>query len=181
MSWDHMRPTKEGRCVLSAPDGTTALARFSLGTVETGRRRLFRGYRLVVERDGESFVGNDRHHMIEAVRDCARALEAEGLRLLVMGLSDSFAGSGLSANSGDGYWDDQPGHMMDPAPHAGGLDVLLEHLIGALPERQQRVLRLRRSSDPPRTLAEVGEALGLTRERVRQIEAQAIRRLKEIV
>ncbi len=181
MAWDQMRPTKEGRCVLRAPDGTTELATFSLGTVETGRHRQFRGYRLVVEREDESFVGNDRHHMIDAVRDCARALEAEGLRMLVMGLSDSFAESELSANSGYGYSDDEAGHLMDPAPHPGGLDVLLEHLLAALPAREQRILRLRRFSHPPKRLAEVGEVLGLTRERVRQLELKASRRLNELL
>ena len=49
-----------------------------------------------------------------------------------------------------------------------------------LPEREQHVLKLRYGLDgdqEPTSLEEIGRQLGLTRERVRQIEAQALERL----
>ncbi|MDD6154275.1 MAG: RNA polymerase sigma factor RpoD [Eubacteriales bacterium] len=53
-------------------------------------------------------------------------------------------------------------------------------VIGTLTEREQRVLRLRFGLDDgrPRTLEEVGKEFNVTRERIRQIEAKAIRKLK---
>jgi len=59
---------------------------------------------------------------------------------------------------------------------------LKEELIGVLSiltERESKVLRLRFGLDDgkQRTLEEVGRSLGVTRERIRQIEAKAIRKL----
>ena len=56
----------------------------------------------------------------------------------------------------------------------------LETALSALPAREVRILRLRFGlSDGKRhTLREVGDKMGVTRERVRQIEAQALRRLR---
>jgi len=54
-------------------------------------------------------------------------------------------------------------------------------LIDALDERESKILRMRYGLDhePPRTLKEIGVAIGLTRERVRQIECEALRKIKE--
>jgi len=48
-----------------------------------------------------------------------------------------------------------------------------------LPEREKVVISMRfgMSGDSPRTLREIGEKLGISRERVRQIEMNALRRL----
>jgi len=53
-------------------------------------------------------------------------------------------------------------------------------LLANLEPREIEVLRLRYGLDrgEPRTLEEVGEAFGLTRERIRQIEARAISKLR---
>jgi RNA polymerase sigma factor (sigma-70 family) len=51
--------------------------------------------------------------------------------------------------------------------------------LAALPERERRILELRFGFDGrPRTLEEIGQELGLTRERIRQIEGQALAALK---
>ncbi len=48
-----------------------------------------------------------------------------------------------------------------------------------LDEREQKIVTERLLSDEPRTLAEIGEDLGVTRERVRQLEARIVERLRE--
>ena len=58
----------------------------------------------------------------------------------------------------------------------------LQEGLNALPERHRRVLELRYGLDglDPRTLDEIGREFGLTRERIRQIEVEALRELAAI-
>jgi RNA polymerase sigma-32 factor len=46
-------------------------------------------------------------------------------------------------------------------------------------DREQRILRERILAEEPKTLQEIGESFGLTRERVRQIEKRLVRKLRE--
>jgi len=57
---------------------------------------------------------------------------------------------------------------------------VLQDALEELPERERRVLELRFGfgDDQPRTLREIGEILGLSRERVRQIENRALMQLR---
>ena len=61
---------------------------------------------------------------------------------------------------------------------ADDLDRIFEYL-GSLEDREATVIRMRFGLDcyDPMTLREVGENLGLTRERVRQLESQALQKL----
>lgn len=54
-------------------------------------------------------------------------------------------------------------------------------IVCTLPDREQLVIRLRfgLDDDNPLTLEEVGNILGVTRERIRQIESSALRRLRQ--
>jgi len=56
----------------------------------------------------------------------------------------------------------------------------IEKLLSPLDERERQILALRFGLDrgEPRTLEEVGEHFNLTRERIRQIEAKARRKLR---
>ena len=58
----------------------------------------------------------------------------------------------------------------------------LRDAVADLSEREQRILNLRyglNGHDDPKSLEEIGRILGITRERVRQLEADALRRLAE--
>ena len=71
-----------------------------------------------------------------------------------------------------------------PVPaDAAAFTLLKEQLVevlGTLTEREQKVLRLRFGLDDgrARTLEEVGKEFSVTRERIRQIEAKALRKLR---
>lgn len=56
----------------------------------------------------------------------------------------------------------------------------IDRLLSPLDDRERNILRLRFGLDrgEPRTLEEVGERFGLTRERIRQIEARAMSKLR---
>ncbi|HHZ16548.1 MAG TPA: RNA polymerase sigma factor RpoD [Clostridia bacterium] len=71
-----------------------------------------------------------------------------------------------------------------PAPAEAASFILLkeqlEEVLESLTPREERVLRLRFGLDDgrARTLEEVGQQFGVTRERIRQIEAKALRKLR---
>ena len=59
-------------------------------------------------------------------------------------------------------------------------DQDVQHLLSGLPSRERRVIELRFGLDPegPMTLEDIGKKVGLTRERVRQIEVKTLQMLK---
>jgi len=76
-------------------------------------------------------------------------------------------------------------HSMTPdseMSHADDLKRVLQ-LLQEMDPRDATILRMRfgLNDEAPKTLKEIGEALGLTRERVRQIESEALARLSDIM
>lgn len=72
-----------------------------------------------------------------------------------------------------------------PSPERAAVEMLFHEeltvIVNRLPARDAQILRWRYGLDgaSPQTLAEVGEALGVSRERARQLEGRALKRLKE--
>ena len=73
-------------------------------------------------------------------------------------------------------------HALDPYEYTAKMKLReeLDDVLGTLTEREERVLRLRFGliDGRQRTLEEVGKEFNVTRERIRQIEAKALRKLK---
>ena len=76
----------------------------------------------------------------------------------------------------------EDGEAMDPEDNASYemLKNELEDVLETLTDREENVLRLRFGLDDgrQRTLEDVGKVFGVTRERIRQIEAKALRKLR---
>ena len=109
------------------------------------------------------------------------------LRLIVMAVN-SFASadqpltSDLSLTVGDVLTDQ---HAKPPGEQV--VDELevenLKRLLGELPQRESDVLTMRYGlfGREPMTLKQIGQNIGLTRERIRQIENQALKRLRAMM
>jgi RNA polymerase primary sigma factor len=76
--------------------------------------------------------------------------------------------------------DSQP--LPDEAAEANLRKQALDKILGMLSARERRVLELRYGLDGqhPRTLDEVGRAFNVTRERIRQIENQSLKKLRAL-
>ena len=61
-----------------------------------------------------------------------------------------------------------------------GYEMLRKHL-DALPERDREILKARRLSDPVATLESLSQKYGISRERVRQIEERAYKKLRDAI
>ena len=73
-------------------------------------------------------------------------------------------------------------NAVSPSQHSGQeiLHETMDELLTELTDKEEKILRLRYGIDDgvPRTLEEVGDMYGVTRERIRQIESKAIRRMR---
>jgi RNA polymerase primary sigma factor len=85
---------------------------------------------------------------------------------------------------GDGVVGDTIADANIAEPTENAYSVMLKEqllaVINSLTPREQKVIRLRYGIDDgkPRTLEEVGREFKVTRERIRQIEAKALRKLR---
>jgi RNA polymerase primary sigma factor len=110
---------------------------------------------------------------IKQVREVRAAARAVASLDRPVGEDDSASFGDLFA-SGEASPDEQVEvDLTEKALHAA---------IADLPEREQNILKLRyglNGAQDPKSLEEIGRIMGITRERVRQLEAEALRRLAE--
>jgi len=108
-------------------------------------------------------------------RDCVHSLEALTVRLRPMSSEDP----------DDEPTDDDWSFGLVNADFTGDWVNELDqgqsvaHVLGMLSPDQQKVLRLRFGlAGQPQTLQQIGDSEGVTRERIRQIEAAALKRIR---
>jgi RNA polymerase primary sigma factor len=93
---------------------------------------------------------------------------------------DRPVGEDDSASYGDLFASDEK--TPDEQVEVELTEKALHDAVADLPEREQRILNLRyglSGENDPKSLEEIGRILGITRERVRQLESEALRRLAE--
>jgi RNA polymerase primary sigma factor len=103
--------------------------------------------------------------------------EVRGAARAVTSLDKPIGGDNEAA-----FGDLLPGDAAPPEEevHVSLEQETLHRAVSALPEREQEVLRLRyglNGDTDPVSLEEIGRRLGITRERVRQIESEALKKL----
>ena len=92
-----------------------------------------------------------------------------------VGGSDSDGGERLDFLASDAPLpDEQVSEMID----GERARVWLRDALGALTEREMRIIRARRLTEEGATLEELGIDLGISKERVRQIETRALEKLR---
>jgi len=95
-------------------------------------------------------------------------------------LNAPLADEGSAAERQDFLVDDEPlpDEVAGEAIDVERRSVWLHSALSALNERELRIIERRRLSDEGATLEELGAVLGISKERVRQIEARAMEKLK---
>jgi RNA polymerase primary sigma factor len=107
---------------------------------------------------------------VREVRSAARAVAS----------LDKPVGEGDSATFGDLFA--SPEKSPEEQVEVELTEQALHNAVSELSEREQQILKLRYALEgdaEPKSLEEIGRILGITRERVRQLEAEALRRLAE--
>ena len=117
-------------------------------------------------------------HMVETINKLIR-VQRQLLQDLGRDPAPEEIGEEDDSHLGD-FIEDQ--EAQSPSDHAAYelLKEQLEDVLDTLTDREENVLRLRFGLDDgrTRTLEEVGKVFGVTRERIRQIEAKALRKLR---
>ena len=94
---------------------------------------------------------------------------------------------GRDEDDGAEFMDTLVDEAADPEMQAAGREestqrhALLVRALAALPERERHILAERQLADQPKTLEELGVHYGISRERVRQLEARALERVTQAV
>lgn len=87
-------------------------------------------------------------------------------------------------NEGETYLDRlasdsaDPEHQILSANHNAYQRRLIERALSELPERDREIISARRLSEDGITLEELGQRFGVSRERIRQIEERALKKIK---
>ena len=87
---------------------------------------------------------------------------------------------------GEGQWQDLledngplQDQLVEEAQEAGNRHALLTEAMDSLNERERHILTQRRLTEDPRTLEELSQEYGVSRERVRQIEVRAFEKVQK--
>ena len=100
---------------------------------------------------------------------------------------DASLNAPLRGTEGEGQWqdwlsDDEAENQEEELAQSDEFDArmtLLQSAMGELNEREQHILQERRLSEEPKTLEDLADHYGVSRERIRQIEVRAFEKLQK--
>ena len=100
---------------------------------------------------------------------------------------DASLNAPLRGTEGEGQWqdwlsDDEAESQEEELAQSDEFDTrmtLLQSAMGELNDREQHILQERRLSEEPKTLEELADHYGVSRERIRQIEVRAFEKLQK--
>ncbi len=160
-----------------------------LGTLAAQKKLFFSLNRIKRELNLISDAGLD-HEQAETVATTLNVSAQD-----VIDMERRLASPDVSLNAPRSRDDDDGAEFMDtlvddaadPEVQAAGRQestqrhALLTRALAALPERERHILAERQLADEPKTLEELGLHYGISRERVRQLEARALERVTKAV
>ncbi|MDG4576765.1 MAG: RNA polymerase sigma factor RpoH [Defluviicoccus sp.] len=160
-----------------------------LGTLAAQKKLFFSLNRIKRELNLISDAGLD-HEQAETVATTLNVSAQD-----VIDMERRLASPDVSLNAPRSRDDDDGAEFMDtlvddaadPEVQAAGRQestqrhALLTRALEALPERERHILAERQLADEPKTLEELGLHYGISRERVRQLEARALERVTKAV
>jgi RNA polymerase sigma-32 factor len=158
-----------------------------MGTT-TGQRRLFFNLRKVKSRISALDEGDLRPDQVAAIAKRLAVGEQDVIDMNRRMNGDVSLNVPLRDAEGANEWidwlvDQSEGQesRLAESQESENRHKILSRALGVLKDRERWVFTKRRLTDEPATLAEVADALGVSRERVRQIEARAFEKVKKAV
>lgn len=118
MAWLNYEPSCIGKTCIIDGDVAHDVA-YEMGTICTGRQRVFHRYYVKIDLpDGSSVIGEDPYNLRASVMDLDSALKRKDMFLLAAGTDADWCETGLSQNSGWGYFSNatEASHMMSLPP-----------------------------------------------------------------
>lgn len=159
------------------------------GGTSSGQKALFfnlRRLRARLARDGAVPPAQLYDHLAKALGTDRAEVERMDARLSRPDLS---LNAPALSNGGDEDGAERGDFLVDPAPSPEALTeaavdgdrraAALHEALTHLSERERVIMRRRRLVDEPATLEELGAELGVSKERVRQLEARALEKLRQ--
>ena len=161
-----------------------------IGTTSAQKKLFFNLRRLKakLEIDGESHFLSDQQ--VKQIAGELKVSETDVRQMEVrMGSADQSLNSKIFQD--DGYSEDWQSRVVDtkPNPEETLMDTdeksyqkkLLYNALNALKPREREILIERKLDEKPKTLEELSKHYGISRERIRQLEVQAMNNLQKII
>ena len=141
--------------------------------------KITRVQRQLVQELGREPTGEEISDKLDGILSADRIREIQRIALEPVSLETPI-GEEEDSHIGDFIEDKETISPSDYTSNVLLIDEMYEVMHDCLTDREDRVIRLRYGLDDnrPRTLEEVGKEFGVTRERIRQIEAKAIRKMR---